>query len=121
MGEKSRAGIRHYLLGVEPPAVSASVELLGDSPAIAVIREQLERLLRRQSGARRFPPILLSGETGTGKGRLARLIHQSGPRTAAPSVAVNCAAIPETPLEAELFGFRRGPSTQARQAAADLC
>ncbi len=70
--------------------------------------------------ATRLPPILIQGETGTGKGLVAHLIHQRGPRAGAAFVDVNCAAIPETLLEAELFGFERGAFTDARQAKAGL-
>src|SRR2546425_797140 len=95
-------------------------ELIGDSPGLVAVRTQVEQLLRRHSETRRPPPILILGETGTGKGLLARTIHEAGPRRAAAFVAVNCAAIPETLLEAELFGFERGAFTDARQAKAGL-
>jgi transcriptional regulator with AAA-type ATPase domain len=100
---------------VEPLA-----ELIGESPGITAVREQIQRLLRHQSGARRAPPILIIGETGTGKGLVARIIHRAGPRANQPFVDVNCAAIPETLLEAELFGFERGAFTDARQAKPGL-
>jgi tetratricopeptide (TPR) repeat protein/MoxR-like ATPase len=67
----------------------------------------------------RGPPILIQGETGSGKGLLARQLHEVG-RPGGPFVAVNCAAIPEPLLEAELFGFERGAFTDARQAKAGL-
>lgn len=98
----------------------ALAELLGASPGIVAVREQVERLLRRQTDARRLPPILIQGETGTGKGLLARGIHRAGPRRDGPFVDVNCAAIPETLLEAEMFGFERGAFTDARRAKAGL-
>ena len=94
-------------------------ELLGASPVLAVVREELSRLLARAVPAR-LPPVLIEGETGTGKGLVAHLIHQRGPRASAAFVDVNCAAIPETLLEAEIFGFERGAFTDARQAKAGL-
>ena len=95
-------------------------DLLGESPGIVAVREQLTRLLQRHAGARHLPPILLQGETGTGKGLLARAIHRAGPRAKAPFVDVNCAAIPENLLEAEMFGFERGAFTDAKQAKPGL-
>ena len=95
-------------------------ELLGESPAIVTLRQKVQRLLERQTEARRLPPILIRGETGTGKGLVARAIHRGGPRAAGPLVDVNCAAIPETLIEAELFGFERGAFTDARQAKGGL-
>src|SRR5262245_32125818 len=96
------------------------VEMLGESPGIVAIREALSRLLSRQSDARRVAPILIRGETGTGKGLLARGIHAAGPRADGPFVDLNCAAIPETLLESELFGFEKGAFTDARQAKPGL-
>jgi transcriptional regulator with AAA-type ATPase domain/tetratricopeptide (TPR) repeat protein len=101
--------------------MTALASLLGESPGITAVREQIARLLRHQGeAARRLPPILILGETGTGKGLLAELVHREGPRASGPFVDVNCAAIPETLLEAELFGFEKGAFTDARQAKPGL-
>jgi two-component system response regulator AtoC len=94
-------------------------ELIGRSAEMAALRGQVRRLLRIPT-RRALPPVLLLGETGTGKGLLARLLHRAGPCAAGPFVDVNCAAIPETLLEAELFGFERGAFTDARQAKPGL-
>src|SRR5437867_755360 len=100
--------------------MSPLAQLIGDSPGLVAVRKQVEHLLQRQSETRRLPPILILGETGTGKGLLARALHDAGPRKGGPFVAVNCAAIPETLLEAELFGYERGAFTDAREAKAGL-
>jgi DNA-binding NtrC family response regulator/tetratricopeptide (TPR) repeat protein len=100
---------------VEPLA-----QLIGESPGIAGLRDKIRRLLQRQSDVRRLPPVLIQGETGTGKGLLARVLHDAGARPSAPFVDVNCAAIPETLLEAEMFGYERGAFTDARQAKPGL-
>jgi transcriptional regulator with AAA-type ATPase domain/tetratricopeptide (TPR) repeat protein len=95
--------------------------LLGRNPRIAALREQMLRVLGRQAeAARRSPPILILGETGTGKGLVAATIHREGIRARGPFIDVNCAAIPETLLEAELFGWERGAFTDARQAKPGL-
>src|SRR5512132_4165483 len=101
--------------------MSAALKTLrGETPRIVALRAQVEQLLARQTGAHRLPPILILGETGTGKGLLAGAMHEAGPRRDGPFVAVNCAAIPETLLEAVLFGHERGAFTDARQAKAGL-
>lgn len=68
----------------------------------------------------RLPPVLIEGETGTGKSVLARWLHAQGPRAALPLVAVNCATLPETLIEAELFGHERGAFTDAKAARIGL-
>jgi transcriptional regulator with AAA-type ATPase domain len=60
-------------------------ELLGESRAIEMVRDKLRRLLERQRAGQRLPPVLIQGDTGTGKGLVARLLHRHGPAAAAPS------------------------------------
>lgn len=65
-------------------------------------------------------PVLITGETGTGKNRVAKAIHQASPRSAGPWVSLNCAAVPEQLIEAELFGWERGAFTGATDAREGL-
>jgi len=102
-----------------PKAMEIDADLLGQSPALAAVREQVKGLLQRVASGR-LPAILIEGETGTGKGLLARMLHRGGPRAGRPFVDVNCAAIPESLLESELFGHEKGAFTDAKQAKAGL-
>jgi DNA-binding NtrC family response regulator len=87
---------------------------VGRSPAV----QDLLRILGR--AARHDSTVLLTGESGTGKELLARALHRLSPRAKGPWVAVNCAAIPETLLESELFGHTKGAFTGAIQAKPGL-
>ncbi len=89
---------------------------LADAPALDPTLAQLIDLAARNADA----PVLLQGETGTGKGHVARLIHARSARSAAPFVAINCASLSSTFFESELFGHERGAFTDARQAKRGL-
>ena len=93
------------------PAQPSGEELTGilaESHAMRAVMKLIDRAAVRDT------PILLVGESGTGKELLARALHKKSPRAAGPFLAVNCSAIPETLLESELFGHRRGAFTDAR-------
>ena len=82
-------------------------DLIGESPAIQDVRARIRKL------ARTLAPVHISGESGSGKELAARLIHQLGSRADRPFVGVNCGAIPETLMESEFFGYRKGAFTGA--------
>jgi two-component system response regulator HydG len=94
-------------LRAEQAARQAGEQIIGDSPAL---RSALD-LARRVAPTR--STVLVTGETGTGKELIAGMIHQASPRAEGPFVKVNCAALPETLLESELFGHERGAFTGA--------
>ena len=82
--------------------------LIGKSPSMQKIYDLIERISDSPSN------VLITGESGTGKELVAKAIHYSGARKEGPFVAVNCAAIPETLLESELFGYKKGAFTDAK-------
>ncbi|HEY9198771.1 MAG TPA: sigma-54 dependent transcriptional regulator [Gammaproteobacteria bacterium] len=82
-------------------------ELIGDAPAMQAIRSTIAKLARSQA------PVYIGGESGTGKERVARLIHEKGPRAERPFIAVNCGAIPAELMESEFFGHKKGSFTGA--------
>jgi two-component system, NtrC family, response regulator AtoC len=85
----------------------ADDHLIGRSPPVARLREQVEAVAATDAA------VLLTGESGTGKELVARMLHDRSPRRDRPFVAVNCAAVPPTLIEAELFGYERGAFTGA--------
>ncbi|MCB9796491.1 MAG: sigma 54-interacting transcriptional regulator [Alphaproteobacteria bacterium] len=85
-------------------------ELVGVVSRAKAMRAQLRELARV---ARFDAPVLLTGETGTGKSLIAQALHRASPRAGGPFVHVNCGAIPEALLESELFGHRKGAFTGA--------
>jgi DNA-binding NtrC family response regulator len=82
-------------------------KLIGHSTQMTKIRSRIEMIAPSDAAT------LISGESGTGKELVARMIHERSPRASKPFVAVNCAAFPDTLIEAELFGFERGAFTGA--------
>lgn len=89
--------------------LDARYELIGDSPAMEHVREQIEMVAARNSR------VLITGESGTGKELVAYAIHRRSPRRDGPFVRVNCAAIPHELFESELFGHEKGAFTGALQ------
>ena len=94
-----------------PPRLTLDTLNTGDARLQAVI-DRTRRLLGRDI------PILIQGESGAGKEMLAKAFHNSGPRRDAPFVALNCASIPESLIESELFGYQGGAFTGARKEGA---
>jgi DNA-binding NtrC family response regulator len=84
--------------------------LVGSSQAIRDLREYVERIAGSQTS------VLITGETGTGKDLVAQLVHHASPRRSKPYVSINCAAIPDSLIESELFGCERGAFTGADAA-----
>jgi DNA-binding NtrC family response regulator len=94
---------------IEPRAAERLPELIGDAPCMLEVSRRV-RLV-----APRMTPVLIEGPTGSGKELVAEALHRLSPRSRKPFVAINCAAIPEALLEAELFGHTRGAFTGAVQ------
>src|SRR3989338_1461154 len=107
--------VRSALRVTHTPAAAAGAaptgvkKLLGEPPAILKVRTMIELLARGQA------QVYVSGESGTGKELAARLIHELGPRADKPFVPVNCGAIPESLMESEFFGHKKGSFTGAVQ------
>ncbi|MBW5411698.1 MULTISPECIES: sigma-54 dependent transcriptional regulator [Pseudomonas] len=89
------------------PIKVADHRLLGDSPPMRTLRAQIGKLARSQA------PVYISGESGSGKELVARLIHEQGPRADRPFIPVNCGAIPSELMESEFFGHKKGSFTGA--------
>ncbi len=118
LGNALHATNQHEAAPYVAPAAPASRRLSGlrylntGDPQLEQVIEKVNRVLGRDI------PIMIMGETGTGKELLAQAIHNDSPRAMGPFVAVNCASIPETLIESELFGYEDGAFTGARKKGA---
>lgn len=92
-----------------PENKAASNQLLGDSEQMQNLRTKLQKL------SRSLAPVFINGESGSGKELVARMIHQLGPRSSQPFIAVNCGAIPFELMESEFFGHEKGSFTGANE------
>jgi len=90
--------------------------VIGESPAMRGVLEQARQIAVLDE----TPPVLIIGETGTGKGLVARTIHEASPRAVRPFIEVNCTALPATLMESELFGHERGAFTDAKESRMGL-
>lgn len=105
--EREQLSRRHKQLTEQ---VTQGVRIVGESPAIRAIRDTIGRLATNDLA------VLIVGESGTGKEVVAQSLHYQGTRRDNPFIAVNCAAMPDSLLESELFGHERGAFTDAREA-----
>jgi len=105
-----------------PHRVTGYAALLGASEAMRRMGDKLRKAVAIDNGRDEFPlpPILIVGETGTGKELVARACHFESARRAGPFIEINCAALPEQLLESELFGYEKGAFTDARNAKTGL-
>jgi DNA-binding NtrC family response regulator len=91
-------------------------DVVGQSPIMLAVMERSRQIATLDE----TPPVLIMGETGTGKSLVARTIHSVGARKSKPFIEVNCTALPATLMEAELFGYERGAFTDAKESKMGL-
>jgi DNA-binding NtrC family response regulator len=109
VGAKVQVGRSQLLVLGRPEPAGPGGPILGQAPALLRARGLAER------AARTLHPVLLRGESGSGKELFARLLHDASRRAAGPLVAINCGALPEHLVESELFGHERGAFTGASE------
>src|SRR5581483_6497736 len=102
------------------PRPGAGAEILPDLPLVGQTPAFLRVIEKTASVARNAAPVLICGETGSGKELVARAIHYRGPRHAKPFIPVNCGALPDHLFENELFGHNKGAFTDASSAEQGL-
>lgn len=113
--EQSSRGESHSVRKVADYKIKPFAErLIGDAPCMSQLRRLIERIAPTDSS------VLITGATGTGKELVARALHEQSARRDGPFVDINCSAIPETLLEAELFGYQRGSFTGAHESRGGL-
>jgi DNA-binding NtrC family response regulator len=95
------------IIPIGPPSQTAFKDIIGQSPSMKRIFRIVEKVAASET------TIMLNGETGSGKGVVARAIHECSPRRGKPFIQINCGATPEGLLESEFFGYRRGAFTGA--------
>jgi len=103
----SSNGTPSKIIPISSPSQIAFKEIIGQSPSMKKIFRIVEKVAASNT------TIMLNGETGTGKGVIARAIHECSPRRSKPFIQINCGATPEGLLESEFFGYRRGAFTGA--------
>ncbi len=112
---KAKRSLRSREHRIEMEAGTGSGEGLFFGETLATLKESLDRILASDRRlTKKLPPILLEGETGTGKSTFARWLHANGTRRDAELIVVNCAALPENLAESELFGHEKGAFTDAK-------
>jgi len=108
-GQGKLAGVVATIKDITEEVAPEKRAIIAESPAMVEVLNFVRRVALSEAAT-----ILLEGENGTGKDLVAKALHYQGPRQAEPFIAINCAAIPETLLESELFGYEKGAFTDAR-------
>src|SRR6185312_9752310 len=101
---------RTTLPALNSPSLPSIAAMFGTTPAMAAIQRQIRKVANVNI------PVLLTGESGTGKGVVASLIHCYSAAAHSPFVQINCAALPTDLIESELFGYEKGSFTGANAA-----